>query len=120
MKFTKEYIKEANCREIQGLHKRTYYDKCVYHNRKYIWLPTGDQLDEEIVKICRENNYDLQIRYDKENQDYDDLMWTIIVYGMHRNEYADICECVIPLACFVNDNPLIAKIKLLKQLLKEK
>ena len=30
---------------------------------EFVWLPTGDQLDEEIIKICKENKWHYDISY---------------------------------------------------------
>ncbi len=105
--FTKPYIKECDCEEIQGLRPKGrnhyncyfiardtlacdlmknndfgewiihihgigesfYYSSCeggIGQTPKkelkeyYIWLPTGDQLDDGIVKICSEK----ELEYD--------------------------------------------------------
>lgn len=129
--FTKSYIEEADCEEIQKLnpkikegdylilrivkngnpHITLWVQAKVPTKYKYkcrdniIWLPTGDQLDEEIVKILK----------DKKHRKYD------LCYKR--------MTCICPITkCFIyeeedsiciyteNSNPLIAKIKLLKQL----
>jgi len=69
------------------------------------WLPTGDQLDEEIVKICREKFYSYDFLwqyYTKESEHYSAGI-SADNFISHPNR---------------NGNPLIAKIKLLKELLK--
>ena len=67
------------------------------------WLPTGDQLDEEIIKTCfRYEQY-----YIKGNMNKNTL------YGF----YQQMPEKFIKITA---NNPLIAKIKLLKELLKGK
>ena len=119
MKFSKEYVNECDCPEIQGLRKELklydfytfeYGDDlyptisiCVDETLKYkgfIWLPTSGQLDEQIVKLNYGDNYivDYHIRGVCEVSIYFD---TAMVY-IHRVRHA---------------NPLIAKIKLLKQLM---
>ncbi len=81
MNFTKEYIKECDCKEIQGLREDGVYkgrpqkkfligdaryfvdaDLILYQNIEdlysypmNIWLPTGDQLDDEIKQLCMKN-----------------------------------------------------------------
>ena len=133
MKFSKEYIKECDCPEIQGLRPKMFLceeyvnrdgvqiqsvDKLSYktinkpHYRKYlIWLPTGDQLDEQIVKIFAEWS-----------KDGEDLNYSFSVsfsegYISSYEAYTNNRDCC---RSFLHDNPLIAKIKLLKQLLEEK
>ena len=130
MNFTKEYIKECDCKEIQGLDEayecgNHYYidDGQVWageypsgvdsgcfilghkekegHFSDRTWLPTGDQLDDEIVKICEEGTY-YEFYYDKS-------------YGYEANFVSDDNKRY----SHVNTNPLIAKIKLLKVLFKE-
>ena len=89
MNFSKEYIKECDCPEIQGLHKKwirnfDYYCwgksfditifSSIYGEREsmelyrrdgeLIWLPTGDQLDEEIVKICVNKWWDYSFSFE--------------------------------------------------------
>ena len=132
MNFTKEYIKECDCREIQGLRKeelnkgdyaevnydtvhftaiavqtgRFYNTSDYYWRHQYIWLPTSGQLDDEIVKICIKENY----YYDITRSKGDEALWEAGV-----GEWADEEEG--NLFSEVDHNPLIAKIKLLKQLL---
>jgi hypothetical protein len=130
--FTKEYIKECDCREIQGLRKKfqegdwyfnvkfpTYKPSTVdmeeggtvFQNRwrkNVIWLPK-DQLDEEIVKICKERfrNDDFTYYFNYNNNVLPDVVY--FTAGLvHKGDI-----------CLNSNNPLIAKIKLLKQLLKE-
>jgi hypothetical protein len=120
--FTKEYIKECDCEEIQGLrpalkygdfttfsnapyedHNFNSYPYCNENNSRnklVLWLPTGDQLDEEIVKICKRINCTYHTNFVGD--------WVI---------YVDNNDSVEDTPQFVNTNPLIAKIKLLKQLL---
>ncbi len=116
--FTKEYIKECDCKEIQGL--RPELEKGDYvryggvtrlidvnprgtlyaskHHRKYItWLPTGDDLDDEIVGICHKLGW----RYCTE--------WNKTEFIVRLGEGINYE--------FSESNPLIAKIKLLKELL---
>ena len=125
--FTKEYIKECDCKEIQGLRKElqvgdwyVFADSISIYKTIYlanetierfgesqIWLPTGDQLDEEIVKICKERfycSYESLWQYYINNPD--------CYYAGIRNEDDNL---YYPNR---NSNPLIAKILLLKELLK--
>ena len=119
--FTKSYIREADCREIQGLRSvfeaHDWYcqpscfnipytlshgamiDKEV-RGKDYIWLPTGDQLDEEIVKICKKKQWDYRADYNYSKNEF-----SIYIKQLWWN--------------YREDNPLIAKIRLLKQLIKE-
>jgi hypothetical protein len=122
MNFTKEYIKEADCEEIQGLKRELCKGDYVEHGgNKWIiemkdivwergscvWLPTGDQLDEEIVKICREKRYDYEIFY---NPDTGRWITNIDLKIDPTHDFI----------AYSNDaNPLIAKILLLKNLLEK-
>ena len=123
MNFSKEYIKECDCGEIQGLSENLEYGNWYSNKREVrmvmtygsltntnkmvreasIWLPTGDQLDEEIVKICVNKwwDYSFSFECDAEVDKY----------------YAEIGEGNAILFANSNTNPLICKIKLLKQLL---
>ena len=133
MKFDKEYISEADCPEIQGLQRYlSVYDEyanrggmpipavqiilnkkdMAHKNKKsyrdyIVWLPLSHRLDDEICKVCKDNPkwlymfctsfddrdtflpYEAYIETDEEENLY------------YQNE----------------DNPLLAKIKLLKELL---
>ena len=123
--FTKEYIELCKNEKIQGLRKvllkygdwySNEYDSIfLVHgglsDSNKIWLPTGDQLDEEIVKICKEKNHNIRMHYIKEG-DYHSGYWDI---GYYYSADFDI-----PLYVEANTNPLIAKIKLLIQLLEVK
>ena len=132
MNFTKEYIKKCDCREIQKLRPdiKLYdwvnTDKgigtcsgftpdlfCIssvnihehFERKKLIWLPTGDQLDDEIVKICNKVDCTYHVNYSPYDREW-------IIYTDNNDEIEHIPQVV-------NSNPLIAKIKLLKELLKE-
>ena len=123
--FTKEYIELCKNEKVQWLrpkfeygdwifHKfipihsprtttlKDYGGDSVYENKfrdEFIWLPTGDQLDDEIVKICKENG------------------WYIFEYlGDYMNRVYDYDKS-IQIEWASDDNPLIAKIKLLIKLL---
>ena len=130
MKFSKEYINECDCPEIQGLRKELklydfytfeYGDDlyptisiCVDETLKYkgfIWLPTSGQLDEEIVKVCKHNLWLYKVVYGLA-EDEKEFGYDIEVYNADGLYWHDI-------AISYNTNPLIAKIKLLKQLLEE-
>ena len=134
--FTKSYIREADCREIQGLRSvfeaHDWYcqpscfnipytlshgamiDKEV-RGKDYIWLPTGDQLDEEIVKIVEKIDY----------IDYPDY-WCGKVTRVRDGVVSKYWQCYVDnfdyerFREFKDINPLIAKIRLLKQLIKER
>ena len=126
MNFTKEYIKECDCDSIQELktmfcsgdnfaykHDKfvtmarfNYYKEQEAFNQgreQYIWLPNGDQLDDEIVKICK-NIWSYKIEH-------------YLTWYMKISRYFGDEEEVLHITN--SDNPLICKIKLLKQLLKE-
>jgi len=121
--FTKEFIREADCKEIQGLRpteKGVWFWTTTkgylpywsngkinyYTDRSQIWLPTGDQLNEEIKQFCMKNPL---LRYE--------VSWI----GTCWEAYILENDFPKPKAILFegNDNPLIAKIKLLKALLKE-
>lgn len=142
--FSKEYVEEADCEEMQEYRKVLDYccdvaiktdnheykkniykafsrginnvylfsggwdgkDVYLYKRSMVVWLPTGDQLEEEIEKICDEKRYEYAAFYSG--------IWVAtiepirnIMNGVNSKE-------------FKNLNPLIAKIRLLKQLLKQK
>lgn len=162
MNFSKEYIKECDCEQIQGLraqlkqgdwifspkmehavdHKKAkgiftvmgYQEKYVMYwlgvevlrwnedeedlytesrtfdyREDLVWLPTGDQLDEEIVKICKEKQlaYSMSFEYYEGNISYVNVFTPL----GSKSETIDIT--------IGDTNPLIAKIKLLKNILKE-
>ncbi len=71
---------------------------------EYLWLLKGDQLDDEIVKICNKINMVYTFEYTPKNIEAEDAgFYYAWVWG---KEYKSL-------------NPLIAKIKLLKALFKE-
>jgi len=135
--FTKEYIKECDCGEIQNMKNNLERDgkymlqfnegdwlqnrdskkihvayQMVWENRQfYIWLPTGDQLDNEIVRGCRKlyKYFSYQVNFE---EDGSCSVWLINCRKKNLDDKG-IGEY------FFNSNPLIAKIKLLKALLKE-
>ena len=119
MNFSKEYIKECNCKEIQKLNPYQVGDwysidgKPELHfanNMQFVpadavilWLPLSYQLDDEIVKICKEKDYKYTIKWDK----------------LFDGDFNVIVESEV-IGWFIREsdiNPLIAKIKLLKELL---
>ena len=124
--FTKEYIKECDCKEIQGLKKFEIGDwfsidgkiELLFANNlqyvpteaKVLWLPTGDQLDEEIVKICKKKKYTYFVAYSYGSEYQCDATVSNPMVFNSDKEYSISCELKV--------NPLIAKIKLLKQLIK--
>ena len=124
--FTKEYIKECDCEEIRGLRPELNYgDWYRYSGEIFIvrpsfefsnkevrnmftWLPTGSQLDEEIMGICQTRGggyYEFNYQHRK-----------------YPNKYCFDFESKAELSGkefnVKDSNPLIAKIKLLKELLK--
>ena len=122
--FTKEYIKECDCKEIQGLRENFQEGDWVWaRNIKEfllinkdveldncgpcIWLPTGDDLDREIVKIVGNDDKSFyQFYYEHTYADYYKATFNTTATGFKPINH-------------VSTNPLIAKILLLKQLLKE-
>ncbi len=142
MNFSKEYIKECDCEEIQGLVDELNFNYFAYRNLKYnkgvykvynhymkdviefnrnrneiIYLPTGDQLDNEIVKICREKELYYSMTYFGDAvKDRGELFYIFNVSTPVRTiekqkDDIDLTQ--------QNNSPLIPKIKLLKALLKE-
>jgi len=142
--FTKEYIEECKAEEIQIIRRQIRYEEGLSYQKFYkgdyryyedapqkdnivlvtkdelwqvnvhYWLPTGDQLDEEIVRICKKNNIDYSFFFTcvedlKIEYIYEAGIEMNIIYSA-KFDHITFCE---------SDNPLIAKIKLLKELLKE-
>jgi len=124
--FTKEYIAECDCEEIQKSKHKLQYGDWVYSLRlngemtiwatiipqgrkkdnNETWLPTGDQLDEEIIKIFKTGyNY---------NSSYCQATKTYVSYIEPDYPDKELTEEIT----VYGDNFLIAKIKLLKELLK--
>lgn len=114
--FTKKYIELCKNEKIQELRPEWQMGDFMYYfdgtidvmhpkldNGTPIWLPTGDQLDEEIIKICKEKEYYYTISYSFAEQDY---LWTTIVTPEKQSPIITN-----------NSNPLIAKLKLLLQLM---
>lgn len=124
MNFTKAYIKECNCKEIQNLSPISTGDWIMFrggcipvlfsgdYNIDYnkrstiIWLPTGYQLDDEIVKICRDKEFSYRVEYYPDEDKCNAVL-------LNSNDFVDLDYFK------ESANPLIAKIKLLKALLKE-
>jgi len=129
--FTKEYIKECDCEEIQRLRKKLkweedwydYMKDAYFHNNEFfnpnkvrsqcIYLPTGDQLDEEIEKICKDKKLYYGEMYfgDESSNSSFSYLADVSTPAGYTGKSIDIIE--------QNNNPYIAKIKLLKELLKE-
>jgi len=131
--FTKEYIREADCKEIQGLHKKfkagewaccelfkpsvwvINRNEKIAYKKHTLWLPTGDQLDEEIVKCLKEKEL---WRYEFAIENH--FNWGASVTILRREKAPLGMGAVIDKTFTANSsNPPIAKIKLLKALLKE-
>jgi len=139
-KFTKDYIREADCEEIQGLRQILKYgdwilldnekilinkskgghcyveDENYYSfnpiNKRYIWLPTGDQLTEEILKRCYTYNLNLECFSEHHCKKPNCQKWGISIEADNHVVNHEFNREVW------NKDILIAKIKLLKQLLK--
>jgi len=78
-----------------------------------IWLPTGDQLDYEVLKICRKKFG----RYFQYEMCFITTEWYgSISYWKESEEYMKDCQ-KLRYAIQIKENPLIAKIKLLLSLL---
>lgn len=124
MNFSKEYIELCKNKKIQELRPKLQKgDWVIWNNdvkeitvvcelflpkpedlKLYIWLPTTEQLDEEIIKICKENNYCYYFHF--------------IAYAPLDSVYkASILQ--IENLEMRDSNPLICKIKLLIKLLEE-
>ena len=122
--FTKEYIKECDCGEIQKLRDFIIGNWCsvdgeiellfanslqfIPAEAKILWLPTGDDLDLEIVKIMKNNYNGKELLDYQAGFEFDEDKYFVAIVG----EFSKFQK-------IENFNPLIAKIKLLKQLLKE-
>jgi len=119
--FTKEYIELCKDEKIQNLRGNEWEMGDFMHyksgeidvmhpkldNGTPIWLPTGDQLDEEIIKVLK-NNKNLDYKFTRQ--------------GMTKEYYAEITNYKIYTGYHIihsknNINPLVAKIKLLLELL---
>ena len=74
-----------------------------------VWLPSDGWLDEEILKICKERNYDYNIGTTKQPN----YGWWVQINDRDLEDPEDV------ILIKGHINPLIAKIKLLKQLIKE-
>jgi hypothetical protein len=135
MQFTKEYIELAKNEMIQKLRPEYQHGdwligesygkplifladelvkitspKVEFKKLKTWWLPIGDNLDKEIIKICKERSKN------GEDLSYD---FGVSFSGGCISQYeADISDRDCRLQ-ELNDNPLIAKILLLIKLLKE-
>ena len=116
MNFTKEYIKECDCKEIQGLREeletgdkvsslesvrvittgfnrkggiwynlvKSKKDKFSYRSsfrENIVWLPNGDQLDDEIVKTCKEVDYEYLLRHTSWRKATSSLGKSILIRG---------------------------------------
>ena len=125
--FTKEYIELCKCKEVQELrpklkHGDWYFLKAIISGvedeprdgeallygftylrdrENIIWLPTGDQLDEEIIKICTGKEWDYYFIYDWNPEKY----------------YSEIKQNYRVVYSYNDTNPLIARLKLLLQLM---
>lgn len=121
MNFTKEYIQECDCKEIQDikpnlLQKGDWYScsgiidvSGIEQDKLNVtrWLPLSHQLDDEIVKIVDEKDYWYEVTYDAN-------CYYLCRVGLRDSNLNDKI-----IAEGDDQNPLIAKIKILKQLLKE-
>ena len=78
----------------------------IFSRTNCIWLPTGDQIDEEIIKICHSNEKLFGRPY---WQNYNPFLdrYVVAISGEYGKNFVDAEHA----------NPLIAKIKLLIQLL---
>jgi hypothetical protein len=123
--FTPEYIELAKNSKVQGLRPELEHGDYYFYrsnNEDFqsfwatvikvkkgvgtIWLPTGDQLDQEIIKICHSDERLFGRPY---WQNYNPFLdnYVVAISGEYGRNFA----------FGENANPLIAKISLLIQLL---
>ena len=137
MNFTKEYIDLCKNDKLQGLRKELQHGDWVFfgkpllflddgviqvtspiakfEDKKIIWLPTSDQLDEIILNICKEK-FDGYFQYE---MCFITTEWYgTIRYWQKSKEYMKDDE-LMRYAIKIEENPLICKLKLLISLLKE-
>lgn len=131
--FTPEYIELCKDNRVQdlisGVHAGDWYCmECALQENGYkiygnledrdwevddeIWLPTGDQLDENIIKIMTEKS--LQVK----DNTFSYNCGVSFHNGMVSQYEAEVRDYKSGLG-FLDTNPLIAKIKLLIVLLKD-
>jgi hypothetical protein len=127
MNFTKDYISLCKNEKVQGLRPEFYTGDVIYMSyvnqwqivsydidktkslprfEGWVWLPTGDQLDQHIIEQLDDgSDYTfIYTNFSKEAGHYN-----AIVY-----EGGEVKEQII-----YEENPLICKLKLLISLLKE-
>lgn len=118
--FTEEYIELCKDKKIQELKEQLDEDSLIKsecelirkinpdyipQRNDFIWIPTGDEVEEEILKRCKEKEwyYEFSLGYDKQ------------LYAVLYKDYSEQ-----PLLIEASFNPLTAKIKLLISLLEAK
>ena len=147
--FTKEYIELCKDKKVQELRPDIKCgDYCINIERSHMflntedyepgrkeyrnnltWLPTGDQLDEEIVKICEKKtiipkpnidgysiSYHFDMFFDKEKKYYNAKIICFKEFDKGGLKSGALDRTIE----FTDTNPLIAKILLLIQLLEQK
>ena len=132
MNFTKEYIKECDCPEIQGLRNEfwEYGDYASINgsepylvitetgqaptNGDEIFIPTGDQLTDLIFKHCHTYNLDITLYHEHHCRDCG--KYCIAMEANNANGH--LIEKEIDIEAREYEIKL-AKIKLLKELLNE-
>jgi hypothetical protein len=128
--ITKEYIEECKCSEIQNLRPKFYDgDWIIFESLRlepilfkevsiptynttrdiYIWLPQSHDFDQHIREICKKKQYTYFSFY-AYHEDYD-----FVGEISNPNEIGELNK----VAKEQNSNPLLARIRLLKALLKE-
>ena len=125
--FSKEYIKECDCEEIQNLRGDEwemgdfmYYKSSgeidVMHpkldNGSPIWLPLEGQLTEEILKRCYTYNLNLECFSEHHCKKPNCQKWGISIEADNHVVNHEFNREVW------NEDILIAKIRILKELLK--
>jgi len=127
---TKEYIAECDCEAIQGIRPKikigdwyAFADTLRIYNtsiadrninrfgESQIWLPTGDQLDEEIIKLCKKTKLVYKVIH------YSNDITKAFIYNSDSESGEPIYAKRVEFQ--VSDVCLIAKIRLLKELIKE-
>ena len=131
MNFTKEYIELCRNPKIQGLRKelekedfiiseyeliRRIYPDYIIKRDDFTWLPTSEQLDNEILNVCRKkfnDNFQYEIGF------ITSKWYGTIAYWKEYEEYMKDSE-LMRYATEINEDPLICKLRLLITLLREK
>lgn len=137
MDFTKEYVELCKNNKIQRLKKKLEYGDWVFcdmssefledgliqitgpipkfNSKIFTWLLTSEQLDYEILNICRKkfnDNFQYEIGF------ITSKWYGTIRYWKEYEEYMKDNE-LMRYATEINEDPLICKLRLLITLLRE-